>query len=137
MTATRSATFVLSLLVCAAMALVMPASAPAVDWVLALPPSKDTVPAGRDPRKAVGGAFDRDAPITSWSRGPAYESGAACEDARLQAIRDFDAAAEGQGDREPSSEERTQLATAGRRAFGRCVPAFAFDANHRATGRRQ
>jgi len=132
----RSRAFVILLLGCMALALTALRPALAGGWVLALPPAKDTVPSGRDPRKVVGEALDRDAPITSWSRGLAYETGEACEDARLQAITDFDGAAEALGDRDLSSKDRAQLMTLGRRAFGRCVPTFAFDERGAARARK-
>jgi hypothetical protein len=131
----RIRAFVILLLGSTALTLAALRPALAGGWVLALPPSKDTVPAGRDPRKVVGEALDRDAPITDWSRGLAYASGEACEDARLQAITDFDGAAEALGGRDLSSKDRAQLMTLGRRAFGRCVPAFAFDERGAAAGR--
>ena len=118
----------------AAAALVLPRPASALSWILALPPAKGTVAVGSDPRKAVAEALDRDAPITSWARGIEFATGSACEEARLQAIKDFGGAAEALAGRAPSSAERANLATLGRRAFGRCVPAFAFEDSGPARG---
>ena len=98
---TRRSLAILALL---AAVIVLPRPASAMSWILALPPAKDTVASGSDPRKAVADSLNRDAPITSWTRGTSFETGGACEDARLQAIRDFHDSAEALGGRAPSSD---------------------------------
>jgi hypothetical protein len=127
----RTTVAILAVLAGAVVALGEPRPAESMNWVLALPPSKAGASESRDPRQAVGDALDRTAPIDRWSAGAPFESGEACEDARLQAIKEFDATAEALGGRAPSPDDRRRLSALGRRAFGRCVPAFSFAGDSR------
>jgi hypothetical protein len=117
---------VATLFMSVALTVVAPPPAYALAWVLALPPSKEAAAPDHDPRRVIRKGVDREAPITAWRRGPSYDSGEACEDARLQAIQDFDRAAEALDDREPSADEWRRLRALGEHAFGRCVPSSAF-----------
>jgi hypothetical protein len=110
-----------------AAALVAPAPASAMSWVLALPPLKTPPPAAdTTPRALVESTLDRSAPITRWRAGQTFTSGAACEDQRLAALKRFDDAVNAAGDGTPSAETLQRLTQLGESAYGRCVPGFAF-----------
>ncbi len=103
-----------------------PHAAETMPWMLALPPLKGAETEATDLREAVRSRLDRTAEVTEWRRGQVYASGEQCEDARLEAIRQFKLGADAIADRRPTAAERERLTAIGARAFGRCVPGFAF-----------
>lgn len=114
----------------AVICLALAAPAGAVSWVLALPPVKANPQASTDdPRATVRDHLDQKAPVHEWRQGEVFDSGEACENARLSAIKAFDDAAESADGAQPSGEQLQRLNDLGLRAFGRCVPALAFSAS--------
>ncbi len=101
----------------------------AASWVLALPPLKPPASGSdNDAREAVMASLDRTAPVDAWQQGTAYASGQACEDARLEALKQFDDAVGSLGGEQVRRDQLPRLTDLGRRAFGRCVPSLAFRA---------
>ncbi len=109
--------------------LAAPPRASAMSWMLALPPLKPTPPATTGPRATVEAELDRTAPVTAWRPGQTFDSGAACEENRLAALKRFDEAVGAAGDGTPSPETMQRLTRLGETAYGRCVPAFASGAD--------
>jgi len=97
-------------------------------WVLALPPLRgEPAPnAARPAHDAVRDRLDTDATVTLWQKAQVFDGGAACEDARLQALADYDTAVRSADPDKVSGDEKERLVRLAQRAFGRCVPAFAF-----------
>jgi hypothetical protein len=99
-----------------------------MSWVLALPPLRDEPgpSAAHEVHDAIRDRLDTDAAVTRWQQAQVFDGGSACEDARLQALADYDAAVRSVDPDKASGDEKERLVRLAQRAFGRCVPAFAF-----------
>jgi hypothetical protein len=99
-----------------------------MSWVLAVPPLRDepAPSAARQAHDAFRDRLDTDAAVTLWQKAQVFDGGAACEDARLQALADYDAAVRSADPDKVSGDEKERLVRLAQRAFGRCVPALAF-----------
>jgi hypothetical protein len=99
-----------------------------MSWVLALPPLRDEPgsSAAHQVHDAIRDQLDTDAAVTLWHKAQVFDDGGACEDARLQALTDYDAAVRSVEPDKVSGDEKERLVRLARRAFGRCVPAVAF-----------
>jgi hypothetical protein len=89
----------------------------AADGVVAPP----AAPAHTDARGEILSSINREAPIEQWQRGPSFKDGESCEDARIAAINDFDAAMRGVDGRRVPDPARPRLTSLAQAALGRCV----------------
>jgi hypothetical protein len=100
----------------------------AISWVLALPPIKDKPDTSASDQTPdwIRDRLDRGAEVTQWQQGQVFPGGQACEDTRLKAQEDYGAAVRSVDPAQASDEQKERLLQLARRAFARCVPAFAF-----------